>query len=96
MKAKVFKGHSKLLVFMAGFILVFAIVFFAVLQKNVNSKEAELNALELQLQELQEENEEVDYLINEADEAELYEHLARERGYVYPDEKIYYNVTPGK
>jgi cell division protein FtsB len=81
---------------MACFILLFAIVFFVILQKNVNAKEAELKALQGELQELQEENSEVDYLINEADDAELYEHLARERGYVYPDEKIYYNVTPGK
>ena len=96
MKTKLMKGHSKLIVFMACFILLFAIVFFVILQKNVNAKEAELRALQGELQELQEENSEVDYLINEADDAELYEHLARERGYVYPDEKIYYNVTPGK
>ena len=96
MKTKILKSHSKLLVFMAAFILLFAVVFFVILQKNVNAKEAELEALQVELQELQEENSEVDYLINEADDAELYEHLARERGYVYPDEKIYYNVTPGK
>ena len=96
MKTKLFKGHSRILVFLAGFIFVFAVIFFAILQKNVKAKETELNALQDQLQELQEDNSEVDYLINEADEAELFEHLARERGYVYPDEKIYYNVTPGK
>ena len=40
--------------------------------------------------------EEIDYLINHADEAELYERLARDRGYAYPDEKVYFDVTPGK
>ena len=53
MKTKLMKGHSKLLVFMACFILLFAIVFFVILQKNVNAKEAELRALQGELQELQ-------------------------------------------
>ena len=41
------------------------------------------------------ENKKMDNLINNADKAELYEHLAREHGYAYPDEKIFYDVTPG-
>ena len=44
---------------------------------------------------VQMDNDSISYLINEADANELYEHLARERGYVYPDEKVYYDVTPG-
>ena len=95
MKSGFFNKHSKILVALSSFLLIFAVVFFAVLQKSVSSKQAELEVLREQLQELQEENSELEYLINEADEAELFEHLARERGYVYPDEKIYYNVTPG-
>lgn len=95
MKLKALKGHSRILVFLACFILLFSVIFFVVLQRGVNAKEAELEALNAQLQEIQEDNSEISYLINEADEAELFEHLARERGYVYPDEKIYYNVTPG-
>jgi cell division protein FtsB len=95
MKLKIFNRHSKILIALASFLLVFAVVFFAMLQKNVKTKQAELESLRLELQELQDENSELEYLINEADEAELFEHLARERGYVYPDEKVYYNVTPG-
>lgn len=95
MKFKIFNRHSKILIALASFLLVFAVVFFAMLQKNVKTKQAELESLRLELQELQDENSELEYLINEADEAELFEHLARERGYVYPDEKVYYNVTPG-
>lgn len=95
MKLKIFNRHSKILISLASFLLVFAVVFFAMLQKNVKTKQAELESLRLELQELQDENSELEYLINEADEAELFEHLARERGYVYPDEKVYYNVTPG-
>lgn len=95
MKAKVQKGHSRILLFMSVVLLLFAVVFFIMLKNGGKTKEAELSDLKTQLQELQEENSELDYLINEADEAELFEHLARERGYVYPDEKIFYNVTPG-
>ena len=95
MKSKFFNQHSKILVALASFLIVCAVVIFAFLQKSVSSKQAELIALQRQLSELKDENRELDYLINEADEAELFEHLARERGYVYPDEKIYYNVTPG-
>ena len=95
MKLNIFNRHSKILIALASFLLVFAVVFFAMLQKNVKTKQAELESLRLELQELQDENIELEYLINEADEAELFEHLARERGYVYPDEKVYYNVTPG-
>ena len=95
MKAKIQKGHSRILLVMSVVLLLFAVVFFMMLKSGVKSKEAELANLKVQLQDLQEENSELDYLINEADEAELFEHLARERGYVYPDEKIFYNVTPG-
>ncbi len=63
---------------------------------DTNKKKIQYEALQAQLAQNLQENEELDYLINNADEAELYEHLARERGYAYPDEKVYYDVTPGK
>ena len=88
------KRHSKILVALCAFVLLFMVVFLAFLQKGVSTKQAELESLRDELQELQDENSELEYLINEADEAELFEHLARERGYVYPDEKVYYNITP--
>ena len=89
------RNHSKVLLVLGTVLMIFAVLFFAFLQKNVRSMQTELEALRVQLQEIQDENGELEYLINEADEAELFEHLARERGYVYPDEKVYYNVTPG-
>ena len=61
-----------------------------------NDKGTYLAALNEKLALLEQKNQEMDYLINNSDEAELYEHLARERGYAYPDEKVYYGVTPGK
>lgn len=95
MKSNIIKGHSKILAAIALVSLLFAVVFFISLRNGVKTKETQLQALKLQLQELEEENSRLDYLINEADEAELFEHLARDRGYVYPDEKIFYNVSPG-
>lgn len=89
-------GRRSVILFLFFFILLaFSIGFFAWLKIDANEKQIQLEALNVQLEELQKDNEQVNYYINEADEAELYEHLARERGYVYPDEKVYYNITPG-
>ncbi|MBQ9945359.1 MAG: septum formation initiator family protein [Clostridia bacterium] len=77
-------------------ILCFSLVIFSWITIDSNEKQIQLDSLNAQLQQLQQENQEIDHLINDADEAELYEHLARERGYAYPDEKVYYDVTPGK
>ena len=63
---------------------------------DLNKKQQTLDALNERLAQVQKDNENLEYLINEADEAQLYERLARERGYAYPDEKIYYDVTPGR
>ena len=75
---------------------VASVTVFTRISINSNEKQNKLDALNLQLEQLRQENQEMDYLINNSDEAELYEHLARERGYAYPDEKVYYDVTPGK
>jgi cell division protein FtsB len=87
--------RSFILVFFVVAILCFSLGLFAWLTIDSNEKQIRLDSLNAQLQQLQQENQEIDYLINNADEAELYEHLARERGYAYPDEKVYYDVTPG-
>ncbi len=75
---------------------VASVMIFTTISIDSNEKQNKLDALNLQLEQLKQENQEMDYLINNSDDAELYEHLARERGYAYPDEKVYYDVTPGK
>lgn len=95
MKSKFFSRHSRILALLTVFILCFSVALVMYLRSDISAKQAQVQELEARLQELQLENNELEYLINEADEAELFEHLARERGYVYPDEKIFYNVTPG-
>ena len=75
---------------------VASITVFTTISIDTNEKQNKLDALNARIEQVKQENQEMDYLINNSDEAELYEHLARERGYAYPDEKVYYDVTPGK
>ncbi len=75
---------------------VASITVFTTVSIDSNEKMNRLDSLKAQLEQLQQDNEEKEYLINHSDEAELYEHLARENGYAYPDEKVYYDATPGK
>ena len=95
MNLKFFTNHSRILVFLTVIALCFSVALVMYLKADISSKQAELQQLKAELQDIELQNDEIEYLINDADEAELFEHLARERGYVYPDEKIFYNVTPG-
>lgn len=95
MKSKFFSRHSRILALASVFIFCFSVAVVMYFRSDVSAMQNKLHELESELQEIELENNEIEYLINEADEAELFEHLARERGYVYPDEKIFYNVTPG-
>ena len=93
---KLFNRHSYILMFFIVFALLFSLGLFAWIKLDTKEQKLRLDSLNRQLNALNMENEEVDYLLNEADEAQLYERLARERGYVYADEKVYYDVTPGR
>ena len=90
---KLFHKHSYILMFFIVFALLFSLGLFAWIKIDTREQKQRLESLNAQLEALNLENEEVDYLLNEADEAQLYERLARER--VYADEKVYYDVTPG-
>lgn len=87
--------RSLILIFFLVILFCCSIGFFSWLKIDAHEKQLQLNALNVRLEELKESNLEIEHLINEADEKELYERLARARGYVYPDEKVYFNVTPG-
>ena len=76
--------------------VVASLAVFTTISIEINIKDDELAALEARLEQLRQDNDEKEYLINNSGEAELYEHLARQRGYAYPDEHVYYDVTPGK
>ena len=63
---------------------------------DIRRKEAQLEELKQRYQEQVMENEELAGLIEEGDEASYFERVAREqRGYVYADERVYQDVTPG-
>ena len=94
--SKIFQKHSFILMFFIVFALLFSVGLFAWIKMDTKEQKLQLEALNRQLELLNMENEEAEYLLNEADEAQLYERLARGRGYVYADEKVYYDVTPGK
>lgn len=87
--------RSVILIISTLCIICFSFGLFSWLKTEVTKKENQLASLNSQYEEISKENDEIEYLINDADDQELYEYLARERGYVYPDEKIYYDVTPG-
>ena len=93
---KLFNKHSYILMFFIVFALCFSLGLFAWIKIDTREQKMRLNDMKKQLEALNLENEEVEYLLNEADEAQLYERLARTRGYVYANEKVYYDVTPGK
>ena len=92
---KLFHKHSYILMFFIVFALFFSLGLFAWIKVDTKEQKAILEQKKAQLAALNLENEEVEYLLNEADEAQLYERLARVRGYVYANEKVYYDVTPG-
>lgn len=93
---KVKRKRSIILAFMMVVTFSFSLGMYIYTAIDTNKKQIQYDALLGQLNQYEQTNEELNYLINNADEAELYEHLARERGYAYPGEKVYYDVTPGK
>lgn len=95
MKIGFFGRHSYVLMFLIICLLCFSFVFYTFLNNDVKKKETELTALNEYYDSVLESNDELSYLLNDADEKELFEQLARSHGYAYPDEKIYYDITPG-
>lgn len=96
MKTGFFGRHSYIIMFFTICLLCFSLVFFGFLNGDVKKKETELEQLSEYYDSVLEKNNELSYLLNDADENELFEQLARSHGYAYPDEKIYLDITPGK
>lgn len=83
---------------LAAIFTVMIIGYFAIsfgLRGKLADKQNEYSSLEAECESVSADNENMKFLLDNADEIELNEHFARERGYVYPDETVYYDVTPG-
>ena len=88
--------HKIIITVMILTVFIYLLATFINLQFGINEKKAQLSELSNQYEQQLEENDELQKLIDEGDEAQFIERIAREqRGYVYPDERVYYDVTPG-
>lgn len=96
MKKNGIRKHSLILLFV-GLIGVCYFVFSMIrLSSVIKAKQNEAESLSQAYQQQQIENEEKRRILADGNEKELIEKYAREnRGYVYPDERVYYDITPG-
>lgn len=95
-KNKIYARNRSLTFVLAGALAVLFMIGICLIMLSQNtSKKEQLSQLKEQLNLINAENSELEHYLNEDDESSLYERLARQRGYVYADEKVYFNVTPG-
>ena len=64
-------------------------------QVAINRKQAELDRINAEITAQNLENEELSEVIEKGDDDEQIEKYARQAGYVYPDERVFVDVTPG-
>ncbi|MGI6744639.1 MAG: Cell division protein FtsL [Firmicutes bacterium ADurb.Bin300] len=77
-------------------VFLYLLVTFIGLQTDIKEKKVEIDVLSSQYQQQLAQNDELQKLIDKGDEAQYIEHIAREqRNYVYPDERVYFDITPG-
>ncbi len=77
-------------------VFLYLLVSFVNIQLDIGEKRASLSALTKQYERQIADNDELFTLLNNKDKKALMERIAREkRGYVYPDERVYYDITPG-
>ena len=71
------------------------VISFVSTQLDIREKEKEAAALQEQITQQVAENERLQAVVDGGDESEYIERVAREKlGYVMPDEKVYYDITP--
>lgn len=96
MRKGFFGRHSYIVMFLTVCLLTFSLALYSLMNIGVKRKEEQLAELSERYESIVQSNNELNYLLTEADENELFEQLARAHGYAFPDEKLYYDVTPGK
>lgn len=93
------KVNASLILAIAAFVLIcyFFISFFN-LRTQVAARRAEVTDLHAQVQQQEEENEQLEQLLESGDFDAFVEQRARDEdhGYVYPDERVYYDMSVGQ
>ena len=98
-KSKVKKQRSFSFILLV--IVVAVVVYFAVSlvssAKEIQSKQAEVDALQAECAEQLAENEELEEVINSGDKDEYIRHVAREKyGYIMPGDRVYQDIASGE
>lgn len=96
MNRKPKRKHSLILVIFTLIGICYFVFSIIRLNSDIKAKQKEAESLSQEYEQRQLDNEEMRRILSEGNEADLIEKYAREnRGYVYPDERVYYDITPG-
>lgn len=97
MKAKKRKPqkHSFILTLALLLAVGYFVISFISAQLEIREKEKQAAEVRAQVEQQQAENERLQAVVGGGDEKQYIERVAREKlGYVMPDEKVYYDITP--
>lgn len=97
MKAKKRKPqkHSFILTLALLLAVGYFVISFISAQLEIREKEKQAAEIRAQVEQQQAENERLQAVVDGGDEKQYIERVAREKlGYVMPDEKVYYDITP--
>ncbi|MGN0520824.1 MAG: septum formation initiator family protein [Candidatus Fimenecus sp.] len=97
MKAKKRKPQKHSFILTLALLLAagYFVISFISAQLEIREKEKEAAQIQAQIVAQQAENERLQAVVDGGDEKEYIERVAREKlGYVMPDEKVYYDITP--
>lgn len=97
MKAKKRKPQKHSFILTLALLLAagYFVIGFISTQLEIREKEKEAAAVRTQVEQQQAENARLQAVVDGGDESEYMERVAREKlGYVMPDEKVYYDITP--
>lgn len=85
-------------ILLVAMLLVLSYFVFSIISTAVDNKRQsnEYEKLSDKLSDRLEENAELSELVDNGNESEVAEKYARENGYAYPDERLYYDATPGE
>ena len=90
-KRRLKKRHSTILMIVFAVAVCYFLISFIVMQSDIKSQEKYNAQLRTQLADKKAENEELEKLVKSSDLDDYVEQIRRELGYVFPDERVYYN-----